>query len=288
MKVAITLDLHHGDEPDDILLACEFLGERGVPATFFIPSSLLETREYGAVLRRIPAYGHEVASHTHLHDGREMAALVGGGGADLDFLEHSRSVHEDAFGERPVSFRSPAWCFLGPAAIERLSGLGYRVDSSATPQRLGIFSSAPWGNVWTYSPRRPYPLTDTLLEVPTSSFLFPAGNPTFATLRRRGSLALVGLLAAEAKLRGSRVLNLQFHPADFTAEPRGPVPRLPWPSLRDFMLRPQGGFGFRYYVRCLDPMRAGERTRAIFDLLGPSASFVSLAGVAGELTVGTW
>ena len=75
MKVAITLDLYHGDEPDDILLACEFLGEWGVPATLFIPSSLLETREYGAVLRRIPFCGHEVAGHTHLHDGHEMAAL---------------------------------------------------------------------------------------------------------------------------------------------------------------------------------------------------------------------
>lgn len=287
MKVAITLDLHHGDEPDDILLACEFLAGRGVPATFFIPSALLETREYAAVLRRIPSYGHEAASHTHLHDGREMAALVGGSGADLDFLEHSRGVHEDAFGERPVSFRSPAWCFLGPAAIERLSELGYRVDSSATPQRLGIFSSAPFGNVWTYSPRRPYPLTDTLLEVPTSSFLVPAANPTFATLRRRGSLALVGLLAAEARWRGSRVLNLQFHPGDFAERARGPVPRLPWPSPSDFLLRAQGGFRFRYYVRCLDPARAGQRTRAIFDLLGP-AEFVSLAGVAEELTVGTW
>ena len=287
MKVAITLDQHHGDEPHDIVVPCEFLQERGVPATFFIPSSLLETREYGAVLRRIPSYGHEAASHTHLHDGRELHALVRGGGADLDFLEHSRRVHEDAFGEAPVSFRSPAWCFLGPAAIERLSELGYRVDSSATPQRLGIFSSDPFGNVWTYSPRRPYPLTDTLLEVPTSSFLFPAGNPTFATLRRAGSLALVGLLAAEAKWRGSRVLNLQFHPGDFTAEARGPVPRLPWPSLAASLLPPQGGFGFRYYVRCLDPMRAGERTRAIFSLLD-SATFVSLAGVAEELTVGTW
>lgn len=286
MKVAITLDLHHGDDPDDILLACEFLGERGIPATFFIPSALLETREYGEVLRRIPSFGHEPASHTHRHDARELGALVRGRGAELDFLAHSRRVHEDAFGASPTSFRSPAWCFLGPAAIERLSELGYRVDSSATPQRLGIFSSDPFGNVWTYSPRRPYPLTGTLLEVPTSSFLFPAGNPTFATLRRAGSLALVGLLAAEARWRGSRVLNLQFHPADFATAPRGPVPRLPRPSLGDFLLRPQGGFGFRYHVRCLDPVRAGERTRAIFGLLEP-ATFLSLASVADELSPAT-
>lgn len=285
MKVAITLDLHDFDEPDDILLSCEALAERGIPSTYFIPSSLLETRKFREVMLRIPSYGHEVASHSHNHDWTEMVALVSGRGSDLDFLELSRRVHQDAFGATPVSFRSPAWCFLGPPAIERLSELGYRVDSSATPQRLGIFSSNPFGNVWTYSPRRPYPLTDTLLEVPTSSFLVPAGNPAFATLRRRGSLALVGLLAAEARWRGNRVVTLQFHPDDFNTAPRGPVPTLPRPALRDFLLRPQGGFGFKYHVRCLDPQRAGERTYAILDRLR-SADFLTLSAVAEATPVG--
>ena len=56
--------------------------------------------------------------------------------------------YQETFGSAPISFRSPAWCPLSPNAIAALVKLGYRVDSSVTPQRLPIFSSTPYANTW--------------------------------------------------------------------------------------------------------------------------------------------
>lgn len=262
--VALTIDVHEGDHPDDIAFACDWLLDRSLSATFFVPSSLFGAERYRRALARVAACGHEPASHSHLHDAAEQRALMNGGRHDLAFLADSKRRHEDFFGSTPVAFRSPCWCRLGPAAFDTLEALGYRVDASATPQRLSLLSSNPFSDTWTFAPRPCWYVRPSLLEVPTSSLLVPAGSPTFLTFRRRAARLFVGLLLAEARLLPGRVLNLQFHCEDFHAgSPRSlrPAP-FQW---RDLLVQREGGFGFKRLVREWRPHRIAEITHAILD-----------------------
>jgi hypothetical protein len=207
----VTVDLHAVDVPEDISVASEWLAAEGVAATFFIPSALLGEPRYASALRALPRLGHEVASHSHQHDGREVRALVTG--RELGFLRESRDMHADFFQSAPVSFRSPHWSMLAPATIAELERLGYEVDSSATPQRVPLLSWHPFAPGWLLTPRRPHRLAGGLLEVPTSTLLVPAGGSTFLILRG-ATWGFLGLLEAEARWRRDRVLVVQVHAAD--------------------------------------------------------------------------
>ena len=154
MPIALTVDIHAEDRPADIGCAARWLREAGIPATFFVPSALFEHDAFRPHLVRLPTLGHEVGSHGHRHDFTEIRALMRGETADLAFLRRSHALYQEIFGSAPIAFRSPAWCPLGPAAIAMLVALGYRVDSSATPQRLPIFSSTPYANTWYPSAAR--------------------------------------------------------------------------------------------------------------------------------------
>ena len=197
--IALTVDVHAEDRPADIRRAAAWLYEHGIPATFFVPSALFEDARFRPHVIRLPSLGFEVGSHGHQHDFIEIHALMRGGATDLDFLRLSHALYQEVLGDPPISFRSPAWCPLGPDAIAALVKLGYRVDSSATPQRLPIFSSTPYANTWLFARRTPYELAPGLLEVPTSCLLLPAASPTWLTLRRRASLAFLRLLLWEAR-----------------------------------------------------------------------------------------
>src|SRR5512145_477440 len=95
--VACTFDLHDVDLPDDIVRTAEWFHDTGRAATFFIPSAMLEESRYAGALRRLPLLGHEVASHGHLHDWREIHALMNGTPHELRFLRESRERHAQFF-----------------------------------------------------------------------------------------------------------------------------------------------------------------------------------------------
>ena len=185
MPIVLTVDVHAEDRPADVSRAACWLYEHGLQATFFVPSALFEDAGFHHHLVRLPSLGFEVGSHGHQHDFAEIRALMRGRAADLGFLHRSHALYQETFSDAPVSFRSPAWCPLGPAAIDMLVALGYRVDSSATPQRLPILSSTPYANTWIGARRGIHDLAPGLLEVPTSCLLLPAASPAFLTLRRR-------------------------------------------------------------------------------------------------------
>jgi len=197
MPIALTVDVHAEDRPADVSRAACWLYEHGLQATFFVPSALFEDAGFRHHLVRLPSQGFEVGSHGHQHDFAEIRALMRGRAADLGFLRRSHALYQETFSDAPVSFRSPAWCPLGPAAIDMLVALGYRVDSSATPQRLPIFSSTPYANTWLFVRRAPYELAPGLLEVPTSCLLLPAASPTWLTPRRWITAAFLRLLLWE-------------------------------------------------------------------------------------------
>ena len=221
--IALTVDVHAEDRPADISRAAAWLGEHGIPATFFVPSALFEDARFRPHVIRLPSLGFEVGSHGHDHDFAEIRALMRGTAADLEFLRRSHVLYQDTFGGSPISFRSPAWCPLGPRAIAALVELGYRVDSSATPQRLPILSSTPYANTWLFARRTPYELAPGLLEVPTSCLLLPAASPTWLTLRRRAALAFLRLLLWEARRRADRVPCVQLHVSDSRARRRAAI-----------------------------------------------------------------
>ena len=264
--VVITLDLHEVDEPSDISFAAEWLASAYVPATFFVPSAMFGMPRYRASLRALHALGHEVGSHSHLHDDAEIDALVRGDLLRLAFLEKSKRFFEDFYGREPRAFRSPLWCALSPVALSELERLGYTVDSSVTPQRLSILSSRPFQSAWTLASRRLRYIRPKLLEVPTSTFLIPAGSPTFQTLRLSLSRGFIRLLLWEVLAFNGRMLTLQFHPDDFNPSAlRRPVGRsLQWD---DFWLCPKGGFGFKHHLRDTHSARISAITHAIVSLL---------------------
>jgi len=218
-SLVITIDVHRGDDARAIDHCSGWLEERSLPATFFVPTALLRDDRLGPALRRLGSSVHAIGTHAHLHSRVEVAALREDDRRALSFLADSRDLHEAVYGQAPEFFRAPRWCAMSDGAFATLDALGYRVDCSATPQRPGILSADLLRSPWLRSPREPYFVSGRLLEVPTSCFLFPLASPTFRTLRRAASVAFFRLLALEAKLRSSLVLNLMFHPGDFLIGP---------------------------------------------------------------------
>lgn len=280
MTAAVTVDLHHVDDPDDIRAACEVLRERGIRASFFVPSQPLLRSGFRSAACEIVRYGHEAASHSHAHDAAEIRALMHGRPHDLGFLATAKKIHEDVFASAPMAFRSPCWCHLGDAAVATLVELGYVADSSSTPQRLGLLSSTPYDDVWTFAPRRLRYLAPGLLEVPTSTFLVPAGWPTFLTFRSSARL-LVDLLAFECRLLPERVLTVQLHASGFRARTQEPHRHAEKLTLASFLPRRVGGLAFRQRLRCGSPAVMAAVTSAVLDSL-QGARFVSISDVAAE------
>lgn len=280
LVAAVTLDVHDNDAPGDIEHAAEWLAGEGVPATFFVASTLFGQARYRPVLRRLDALSHEVGSHGHHHDWAEIAALGDGGTPQLGFLRESWDRCAELFGRAPVSFRSPCWCWLGEPARDELQALGYRVDSSATPQRPSLLGSLPFERGWMLFPRRPHFIRPGLLELPTSTLLLPAGSTTFRVLRRGLSLALAHLFLAEARALPGRAVVIQFHAEDFNPDA---APRRHKRGLRvsDFLPGRRGGFGFRNFLPDGDRARVSATTHAVVRLL--AAHRCMTVGAAAEL-----
>lgn len=285
MPTALTVDVHAEDRPADVGRAACWLHERGISATFFVPSALFDQPGFRPHILDLPALNHEVGSHGHQHDYAEIRALMHGAAADLDFLQRSQARYRATFGCAPISFRAPAWCPLGAAAIQALVTLGYRIDSSATPQRLPVFSSTPYANTWLFTRRSVHELAPGLLEVPTSSLLLPAASPTFLTLRRRAAVAFLRLLLREARRCIGRVPCVQLHVSDFVSDMAPPPPDETL-GLESFLLQPDGGLRFKVFLRERDPGRVYAITQAVIEALRHhnEGKFVRLGELASWIT----
>jgi len=275
IRAAVTVDLHGGDVTDDVRRSGDWLTERGIAATYFVPTGLLSRVDFRAAVRHLVELGHEVGSHGHLHNRDEKDALRFDDAASLGFLALSRRAFEDGLGRPPLSFRSPLWVRVGENALAELSRLGYLVDSSATPQRLGVLSSYPTDNPWLTAPRRPTFVSDGLMEIPTSAFAVPLGSPAFTTLRRWGSVAFLSLFITEAAVLRERVVTLQLHAGDLVAE--GEDYRSRPKGLADFVPRENWGFGVKHWFRVRDRRRVCEIARALIRRL-EGASLDTLSG----------
>ena len=131
----------------------------GVRATFFTLGWIAE--RHPALVRRIVADGHELASHGHGHarvDSLDPAAF----GADI---RHAKQVLEDVGGVPVVGYRAPTFSIgpRNPWAFDVLAEQGYRYSSSVYPVRHDLYGAPD-------SPRFPYqPGPAGLWELPMTT-----------------------------------------------------------------------------------------------------------------------
>jgi polysaccharide deacetylase family protein (PEP-CTERM system associated) len=116
--------------------------EAGVKATFFTLGWVAE--RYPALLRRIAAAGHEVASHGYDH-ARIFTFTPEQFRADL---RKSRALLEDSSGQRVTGYRAPSFSIdtRTPWAHPILAEEGYAYSSSVAPIRHDHYG-------WPESPR---------------------------------------------------------------------------------------------------------------------------------------
>lgn len=263
----VSFDLHTSDRPEEIRACLAWLANRGLSASFFVPTGMLEIPSLAEALRSLRQGPHELGSHSHRHDQTEVRALRDEEG-DLTFLAESKRAFRNFFGVTPRLFRSPFWCGLGQAARRELSRLGYRVDSSATPQRASLLSNYPYENPWLFSARRPHVLRGTIpgapiLEVPTSTFLVPVGTAALGILSERWLRYFLEPFLLEAGRARQTGLVVQLHPGDLSASGAGQAPR-PL-RARDLWPRRQGGLGLRHWLQANGPERKYRNAVALID-----------------------
>ena len=136
------------------------LERRGIHATFFTLGWIAE--RYPAMLRRVAAAGHEVASHGHAH-------LRASAQAPADFLHDvrlSKTILEQVTGQAVQGYRAPSFS-IGAAnlwAFDLLREAGYRYSSSIYPIRHDHYGM-PDAPRFAWRPRGP----QGLLELPVST-----------------------------------------------------------------------------------------------------------------------
>jgi polysaccharide deacetylase family protein (PEP-CTERM system associated) len=132
----------------------------GIQATFFTLGWVAE--RHPALVRRIVAAGHELASHGH---GHELVSAIGETRFRAD-IRRARLVLEDAGGAPVIGYRAPTFSISTrstPWAHAVLAEEGYRYSSSVFPIRHDLYGSpdAPRG------PHRPHP--NGVLELPMTT-----------------------------------------------------------------------------------------------------------------------
>ncbi|WP_291298693.1 XrtA system polysaccharide deacetylase [Elioraea sp.] len=132
------------EENTDRLLA--LFDDAGVRATFFTLGWVAE--RHPALVRRIVAGGHELASHGHMH---ELVHAIGPERFRADLLR-ARAALEDAGGVAVIGYRAPTFS-IGPAsapwAHAILAETGHRYSSSIFPVKHDLYGApdaprGPW------------------------------------------------------------------------------------------------------------------------------------------------
>ena len=158
------------------------LGQRGIPATFFVPGHTAET--YPDAVRAIVAAGHELGHHGYLHENPVALSPA----AERAVLVRGLEVLERVGGTRPVGYRSPSWD-NSPHTVDLLVEHGFRYESSL----MGHDFQPYWcrtGDV--IQPDGPYLFGRTvdLVELPVSWLLDDFPHFEYVRLQNRVSPGL--------------------------------------------------------------------------------------------------
>jgi polysaccharide deacetylase family protein (PEP-CTERM system associated) len=146
------------------------LDEHQAHATFFTLGWV--AHRYPALIRRIVAQGHELASHGY---GHRRASDLDHAAFSHD-IRHAKALLEDISGTAVIGYRAPSFS-IGKAnlwAFDCIAAAGYRYSSSVYPVQHDHYGMPD-------APRFPYRVRDGLTEIPvTTTRLFgrnlPAGG----------------------------------------------------------------------------------------------------------------
>ena len=201
--------LHRVERNTDAVLA--MFGEAGVRGTFFTLGWI--AARYPALIRRIAAAGHEVASHgwDHLRVFRMTPKQF------ADDLSRSRAAIEDAAGQQITGYRAPSFSIdlRTPWAHAVLAEAGYAYSSSVAPVLHDHYG-------WPEAPRFAFrPLSDSgLIELPVTTVKiagrnFAAGGGGFFRLFPYG---LSRWAVREVNRKEKRPAIFYFHPWEIDPE----------------------------------------------------------------------
>lgn len=134
-------------------------------ATFFTLGWVAE--RYPALVRRIVAAGHELASHGY---GHERASDLSPAQFRAD-VTRAKALLEDIGGQAVLGYRAPSFSIAEANlwAFDVLREVGYRYSSSIYPIRHDHYGMPD-------SPRFAYPVRDGLLEVPVTTLRLRGRN----------------------------------------------------------------------------------------------------------------
>jgi len=135
-------------------------GEAGVSATFFTLGWVAERHK--ALIRRIVAAGHELASHGY---GHELVHAIGPEAFRAD-LRHAKAVLEDTGGVPVIGYRAPTFSIgrrSAPWAHAVLAEEGHRYSSSVFPVKHDLYGEPD-------APRAPHrPDPSGVIELPMTT-----------------------------------------------------------------------------------------------------------------------
>lgn len=95
----------------------------GVPATFFIPTWIVE--RHPKMTEAVLEAGHEIGAHGHLHE--KLATLSPEEEAAV--LDRSLGILRRHLGRAPAGYRAP-WFEINPGTVELLAGRGFVYNAS--------------------------------------------------------------------------------------------------------------------------------------------------------------
>jgi polysaccharide deacetylase family protein (PEP-CTERM system associated) len=195
------------------------LAEAQAQATFFILGWVAE--RYPALVRRIAAAGHEIASHGYDH---ERATHQGRGDFYQDICRAKRLL-EEITGVEVGGYRAPSFS-IGESsfwAFDCIAEAGYRYSSSVYPIHHDHYGMPD-------APRFPYRPIPELLEIPVSTARvltvnLPAGGGGYFRLL---PYAVSRALIRRVNETEGRAAVFYLHPWELDAQ----QPRIPGTSLK--------------------------------------------------------
>lgn len=209
----------------------ETVEDRGATSTCFVVSEIAADRS--ALVERMAAGGHEVASHTHRH--RHLSELSRE--ERLDELVTSRETLEAASGADVAGFRAPSFD-VAPDHFAALDEAGYEYDSSVVPCRA---IPGWYGGEW--DARRPCGADELVEGAPATVRVLPVAVMPGLRLPLTGTW--IRFFGVRYTVLGMRLLArrgiapvLYVHPWEFEDLPRVEgVPRRVYWRTGDWMWR---------------------------------------------------
>jgi polysaccharide deacetylase family protein (PEP-CTERM system associated) len=197
----------------------DLFAQSGAQATFFTLGWIAE--RYPALVRRIVAAGHELASHGygHLRIHEQTRAEF------LEDIRRAKALLEDLSATEVKGYRAPSFSVGRQTlwAFDAIAEAGYQYSSSVYPVRHDLYGMPE-------APRFPYQPREGLLEIPVTTARFfkrnlPAGGGGFfRLLPYRVSRALI----RRVNRADGHSAVFYFHPWELDPD----QPRVPGTSLK--------------------------------------------------------